>query len=134
MCKIGDIIVINSYKDNGRVISTHSFVVIDDTDGKIEGLPYNFVANVMSSYKTQEQKDWKLNHYPANFPIAIDDRYFTNDNGKEGYIKADQLYYFRKDNIKYKVIGYIIPEILNLLLEFIETSDFDLIDITDNLT
>lgn len=35
MCQVGDIIVIKSYKDRGNVLSRHSFVVIDDEEGKI---------------------------------------------------------------------------------------------------
>lgn len=31
MCKLGDIIVVNKYKgENGKEISRHSFIVIDD--------------------------------------------------------------------------------------------------------
>ena len=71
--------------------------------------------------------------YPGNFPIVFDDRTVENDNGKEGYIKADQLYYFQKESLEYEVIGRIKPDIFNLLIEFIEDSDFELVDITDNL-
>lgn len=35
MCKVGDIILVNSYKDNGKNLSRHSFVVISDEEGKI---------------------------------------------------------------------------------------------------
>jgi co-chaperonin GroES (HSP10) len=30
MCKIGDIILVNKYKDNGKTLKRHSFVVIND--------------------------------------------------------------------------------------------------------
>lgn len=133
MCQIGDIIVINEYKHMGNVISKHSFVVIDDEGGRIEGIPYDFIANVMSSFKSEEQKRRKLDRYPANFPIEFDDRVVQDDNGKSGYIKADQLYYFQKDNIKYEVKGHLQPEIFNLLIEFIQGSDFEIVDIIDNL-
>lgn len=133
MCQVGDIIVIKSYKDRGNVLSRHSFVVIDDEEGKIEGIPYDFIANVMSSFKTEEQKRWKLNHYPGNFPIVFGDRVVKDDNGRNGYIKADQLYYFQKDKLDYEVIGNLKPEIFNLLIQFIEESDFELVDIIDNL-
>lgn len=87
----------------------------------------------MSSFKTEEQKRWKLEHYPANFPIVFEDRVVQDDNGKDGYIKADQLYYFQKDNIEYEVKGHLEPEIFNLLIDFIEESDFEIVDIIDNL-
>lgn len=132
MCQVGDIIVIKQYKDRGKIINKHSFVVINDENGKIEGISYDFVANVMSSFKTEEQKQRKLS-YSGNFPITIDDRLVNDDNRKEGYIKADQLYYFQKRNIEYKVIGSLKPEIFELLLEFLEESDFDIVDIIDNL-
>ena len=47
MCKIGDIIIVNGYKDNGNTIPSHSFVVVSDENGKIQGLSYDFVANVL---------------------------------------------------------------------------------------
>lgn len=50
-----------------------------------------------------------------------------------GKIKADQLYYFNKDIIDYQVIGYILPDILDLLIQFIEESDFEITDIVDDL-
>ena len=42
-------------------------------------------------------------------------------------------YYFNKDKISYTVIGSINVESFNKLMEYIEKSDFDLLDITDNL-
>ena len=56
MCQIGDIIIINQYKDRNNVISKHSFVVIDDENGTIQGLLYDFVANALSSFKKEYQK------------------------------------------------------------------------------
>lgn len=38
MCKIGDIIIVRKYKDHGKTISSHSFVVINDENGEIQGL------------------------------------------------------------------------------------------------
>ena len=69
----------------------------------------------MSSFKNAKQKQWKLEYYPANFPIVFDDRFVKNNNGKEGYIKVNQLYYFRKDIIDYEVIGHLDVDIFNLL-------------------
>lgn len=55
------------------------------------------------------------------------------DNGLNGYVKTDQLYYFNKEKIDFKVIGYINPEILELIIEFVNTSDFKIYAMTDNL-
>ncbi len=132
MCKIGDIILIERYKDRGRTLRRHSFVVVDDKDGEIHGLPYDMVCNVFSSFKNEEQRKRKLN-YPGNFPIANEDTHTQPDNGKSGYIKTDQLYFFNKNKIEYAVIGNIQPDILELVLEFIDTSDFEEEAIIDNL-
>lgn len=132
MCKIGDIIIVNKYKDCGKFISKHSFIVVDDRNGKIEGMPYDMICNVLSSFKNPQQKEKKLS-YPGNFPIAHDDVSTNPNNGKDGYVKADQLYYFNKSKISYRVIGKIEPDILNLIIEFINESDFEIIDIIDNL-
>lgn len=132
MCQIGDIIIINQYKDGNNIISKHSFVVIDDEDGTIQGLPYDFVANALSSFKTPKQKQRKLS-YAGNFAIKSNDTVTNPHNNKDGYIKADQLYYFAKSKISYRVIGQIKPDVFNDLIEFIEESDFELLDIVDNL-
>ena len=132
MCKIGDIILIDNYQDNGCVLNKHSFIVIDDQNGTIEGLPYDFIGNVLSSFKTPLQKQRKLS-YEGNFPIANDDTVTNPDNGKDGYVKTDQLYYFNKNKITYSVIGNVKPEILNLIIDFIQESSFEILTITDNL-
>lgn len=132
MCKIGDIILIERYKDREKALGRHSFVVIDDQNGEIQGLPYDMICNVFSSFKSEEQKKRKLG-YPGNFPIANEDTNTKPDNGKSGYIKTDQLYFFNKSKIEYTVIGNIQPDILELVLEFIDTSDFAAEAIIDNL-
>ena len=132
MCKIGDIIIVDEYKDNGNVIPSHSFVVINDENGEIQGLSYDFVANALSSFKGKTQKKRKLS-YPGNFPITPNDTITNPHNNKSGYIKSDQFYYFSKDKISYEVIGYMKPEIFNSLIEYIDNSDFELFDIVDNL-
>lgn len=132
MCKIGDIILVDSYQDNGNTLRKHSFIVIEDEGGKIEGLSYDMIGNVLSSFKSEEQKERKLS-YPGNFPVANEDTNTNPDNGKSGYIKTDQLYYFNKEKISYRIIGNINPEILELIFEFIEESDFPIYEVIDNL-
>ncbi len=132
MCKIGDIILVDNYKDNGCNLNKHSFIVIEDENGTIEGVPYDFICNVMSSFKNDEQKLRKLRH-PGNFPISHNDTVTDPHNTKDGFVKTDQLYYFKKDNINFKVIGNVIPEVLDMIFDFIENSDFEFSHIIDNL-
>lgn len=132
MCKIGDIILVDNYKDNGCNLNKHSFIVIEDENGTIEGVPYDFICNVMSSFKNDEQKLRKL-RYPGNFPISHNDTVTDPHNTKDGFVKTDQLYYFKKDNINFKVIGNVIPEVLDIIFDFIENSDFEFSHIIDNL-
>ncbi len=132
MCQIGDIIVIEKYKHEGVNIKKHSFVVIDDENGIIQGLPYDFVANVLSSFKDDKQRKRKLS-YPGNFPISHNDTDTNPDDGKDGFVKADQLYYFSKDKIDYNIIGEMKQDKFNELMEYIENSDFELLEIVDNI-
>lgn len=116
MCKLGDIIVINKYiGDDGKEISKHSFIVVNDKPGFIEGLQYDLIANVMSSFKNDEQRMKKLKfeenveilskHIISSIPI----------NNKNGFVKADQLFYFDKNKIEYYVFGHIDEELLDEL-------------------
>ncbi len=132
MCKIGDIILIKSYLHNAVEIGKHSFIVVDDQNGKICGLEYDFVANALSSYSTQEKKERKLK-YDGNFPIVPDDLMVRNGNNKKGYLKTDQLYFFNKDYIEYQTIGNVKPDIMDLIIEFINESDFKMEFIIENL-
>lgn len=84
MCKIGDIILIKRYKDGANQIGRHSFIVIDDRKDIIEGLPYDMICNVLSSFKSEEQKSRKL-AYDGNFPISHDDTITNPHNGNDGY-------------------------------------------------
>lgn len=120
MCKIGDIIVVKKYiGDDGKVINKqHSFVVIDDNPDKVEGISYDLVTNVMSSFKDEEHKKRKLSH-KENLPIVSDDIISNTKNGKDGYIKADQLFYFDKSRLDYYVFAQISPELLDELIRLI---------------
>ncbi len=135
MCKVGDIIVVNKYQSAGMVVNKHSFVVLEDKEGIVKGLAFDFVALAMSSFKDEVQKERKMK-YPGNFPIVAEDVDVPYGNRKSGYIKAEQFFYFNKSKIEYTVVGRIEPEIFNLLLDFINELvktgiHFD--RITDNL-
>lgn len=132
MCKRGDIILVDNYVDGEVKISRHSFLVLDDQGGKIEGLSYDFMCNVLSSIKSPKQRERKLS-YPGNFPISHNDTETDPDNGRDGYIKADQLYYFRKDKLSFRCIGSIHEDVLEQLILFIENGSFEVKQIIDNL-
>lgn len=90
MCKLGDIIVINKYVgDDHKKISKHSFVVINDKPGFIEGFKYDMIVNVMSSFKSEEHRIKKLK-FEENVEI-LSEQIISNipKNNKSGYIKAD---------------------------------------------
>lgn len=117
MCKLGDIIVVKDYiRDDGKKINQHSFVVINDKPDFIEGLNYDFVANVMSSFKNEEQRIKKL-RFEENLEIVSSD-IISNlpTNNKSGFIKADQLFYFDKKKANYYVFGTISEELLDELM------------------
>ena len=119
MCKVKDIILVNNYIDNGKNMGQHSFIVLSDNAGKIQGLNFDLVCNVMSSFKNEEQKIRKLK-FPGNFPITHDDSIVKNNNGKDGYVKTEQLYFFNKSKLDFTVIGEIKEDIFELILKFIE--------------
>ncbi|MEG2792942.1 MAG: type II toxin-antitoxin system PemK/MazF family toxin [Bacilli bacterium] len=128
---VKDIILIENYKSQNSSINKHSFIVLTDECGEIRGLPYDLICNVMSSFKSEEQKRKKLK-YAGNFPITAQDTLVIYGNRKPGYIKADQLYYFKKSKISYRVIGKINDDVYKQLLEHIASLDsFE--DIIDNL-
>lgn len=132
MCKVRDIILIEKYKSQGKEISKHSFVVIEDNSGEIQSLPYDFVCNVLSSFKNEDQKRKKLK-FPGNFSVTGREAVVDGGNKKDGYIKADQFYYFNKDKVTYKVIGTMTKNAFNDLMDFINNSDFEIELITENL-
>ena len=120
MCKLGDIIVVDNYiGEDGVKIGKHSFVVINDKPDFIEGLKYDLVTNVMSSFKSEEHKNKKL-RFMENVEIVsnhiISDKSY---NQKSGFIKADQLIYFDKSKTNYYVLGHISDELLDELMMII---------------
>lgn len=132
MCRLGDIILIRRYEHHGVPINNHSFVVIEDSGGQIEGVPFDFIGNVFSSFKSEDQKQKKLS-FPGNIEVSHNDTQIANSNRKDGFIKAEQFYYFNKSKIDYQVIGTMTPEMFNKLIDFISELQIEIINITDNL-
>lgn len=117
MCKLGDIIVVKEFiGEDGTKIKRHSFIVVNDKPGFIEGIGYDFVTNVMSSFKDEEHRRKKL-RFEENLEIIDDDIMSDKPtNNKSGFIKADQLIYFDKKKIDYYVLGRISDDLLDELL------------------
>ena len=130
-CQVGDIIVVRNYMSQGKMLGQHSFVVIDAKGGTIQGLDYDVVCNVMSSFHSEEHRQYKLK-FPGNMEYSANDEQIDNGHGRSGYIKADQFYFFNLEEIEYYVIGSITPALSAALREFIMKLD-DIELITDNL-
>lgn len=131
MCKVGDIIVVRNYVSQGKTLGKHSFVVLSTEKGEIQGLDYDLVCNVMSSFHSEEQRRKKLN-YPGNFEYPASAENIKNGHGKDGYIKAEQFYYFDSSKTDFYVLGNVTPELFNALIEFInQLTDIEVV--VDNL-
>lgn len=120
MCKIGDILLIQRYKHNNVSIGKHPFIVIEDKGGEVKGLFFDFIGLPMSSFKSDEQKEKKL-RYLENFHVKPTDENMVRGNDKEGYIKADQFYYFSKDTVEFDIIGSLNYETVTRLFERISS-------------
>jgi len=132
MCKVGDIIVVKNYQSNGVNLQKHSFIVISDEADQIQGLDYDLICNVMSSFKDDLHKTKKLG-FPGNFPIeTCEENIRGGGHQKDGYVKAEQLYYFNKNITEFFVLGSLSPEAFSKLIEFIEKLD-EIVHIIDNL-
>ena len=99
--------------------------------GQIQGLDYDMVCNVMSSFHSDEHRTKKLN-YPGNFEYAADEEQLKNSHGKAGYIKAEQFYYFDRSKTDFYILGNVTPSLFNALLEFIDSLEV-VENIVDNL-
>lgn len=117
--EVGDIIVVKKYVSHGQILRQHSFVVISTDGGQIRGLDYDVVCNVMSSFHSEQHRQHKLS-YPGNLEYSSSDERIKNGHGKDGFIKADQFYFFNLQEIDYYVIGSITPNLASALKEFAE--------------
>lgn len=123
MCKIGDIIAVpNFVGDGNNLVGTHYFIVVNDNNGKIEGLDFNVVGTVMSSFKSEEHKKKKLK-YEENIEITEKEGKINNRDLRDGYIKADQLHYFNKKKTNYFVVGQVDGDVLIRLLQRMQYLD-----------
>lgn len=136
MCKVGDIIVVNKYiGDDGKEIGKHSFIVIDDNQDSIKGLDYHMVTTVISSFKSEEQKQAKL-RIKGNIEVkTFEKKGEIKEFRKSSYIKADKLFYFNKEKLDYYIFGRISDDLLDELIKIIIqlSNEEKLVQVTDNL-
>lgn len=134
MCKIGDIILVDSYKSHGKTLNHHSFIVIEDDNGNICGLDYDMIGVVMSSFHDKKHKEMKLKH-SGNFLVTFQDENIFNgkNNGKDGFVKTEQFYYFNKDKINFSVIGFMQEDVFEKIIKYIEELKIPIESITENL-
>ena len=130
MCKVGDIILVETFLQGGRCLPRHYFVVLSTEGGTIQGLNFDIVCNMLSSFKNEEQRKKKLS-YPGNFELVSSS--IDKENKKDGFVKAEQLYFFNREKTDYRVVGNLLEEIFKKLIEYIENLDIPLEHITDNL-
>ena len=79
---------------------------------------YDFISNMLCSFHNEEHKKKKL-QYKQNLEIKEEKIFGEKINNKEGYIKANQLYFFDKSKIEYKVIAHLDSELLDELVQLI---------------
>jgi hypothetical protein len=100
----------------------HPFIVLDDTNGIVRGMySYDFIGLLLTSANTEEKKE-KLKKIEGNFPIAPEDKIMekSSTDNRYSYVEADQFFYFDKDKIKYIHLGFLDPDIYDLVIEFIQ--------------
>lgn len=125
MCKIGDIVGVNEYiGQDGENVGFHYFVVVSDVKGQICGFDFSMVGTVMSSFKNEEQKK-KKSRLKENLPIEETEFDLGKRNKKDGFIKADQLFYFNKKKTPYFVVGQVDGDVLLSLMNRISALDDD---------
>ena len=114
MCRVGDIILIRKYiGEDGTRQRNHPFIVLNDSEGKIEGLPFDLTCSVMSSFKNEEHRKKKLS-MKQNLEITVEDG-----------VKKDD----------YIVVGSVTPELFAELMKLIEElfKDEEILVNTSNL-
>lgn len=102
MCKIGDIIIINHFKNEmGEDVARHPFVVLSTKNGMIKSMRFDIVAILMSSFKNEIHREKKL-AYDVNFEIKKEEGV-----KKDSFLKGNQLYCFQRDKTDFFKVGSI---------------------------
>ena len=135
MCQPGEIVVIEKFLDSEKHENTrHSFVVLSNESGKIEGIDYNIVLALMSSFrgKPDGYKAKKLK-YPWNIHITTLDTDMLSGNNEEGFIKCNQLHYFDLTEDEINIIGSVNATVWDKINEALDKYEDKIIINTYNL-
>lgn len=135
MCKVGDILLIYNAKNQGKPVGPHQFIVLDDEAGTVRSMDYDIITTIMSSMLTDKKKE-KYDKYEANLSILEDDRNVSNDNRNPAFTKLDQFFFFNLKFVKYKVIGTVNPDVMELINDYInelQEQGIQFYQITENL-
>ena len=91
------------------------------------------IGIVMSSFHNEKHKENKLKH-DGNFPVTFQDENIFNgkNNGKDGFVKTEQFYYFNKDKIDFTVIGFMQADVFEKIIKYIEKLKIPIEQITEN--
>jgi len=73
---------------------------------------------MLCSFHNERHKRKKLK-YKENLPVKEQRITGKRINNKKGYIKADQLYYFDKSKIEYKLLAHMDEKLLNELINLV---------------
>ena len=115
MCKVGDIIIIEKFKnETGEDVARHPFIVISTKNGIIESMSFDMIGVLMSSIKNEEHRKKKLS-YDVNIELK------KEAGAKvDSYIKGNQLYCFQQDKIDYFKVGCVDIDVFLELREEIK--------------
>lgn len=85
MCEIGDLIIVRNPHVNHKPIGQHTFVVLDDSNGRISGMyEYDFISLLLTSYDDEnEERKNKLSAYDGNLHVSKEDKEFTDEKYKQ---------------------------------------------------
>lgn len=124
MFRNGDILVIYNPKNNGAVIGTHPFIVVNSEEGNVNGMAYDFAAVVMSSMTTKEREE-KAAKYISNFVIQPEDKKVKETkhvtiNQKPAFAYLNQPFFFSVEETRVKRIGKMTDEAFEQLIERME--------------
>lgn len=130
MCTIGDIIKIEKYiGDDGVEVGRHSFVVLSEDKDVIKGLDFDLVGTPMSSIKDEKQREKVKKDHKLMIIRTNDQNGMPASNYEESFIKTHLMYYFKRKNIKYQVLGSLnVPTFMELqqkLEELDKSGDID---------
>jgi len=118
MCQVGDIILINRFKDaRGTEVSRHPFIVVDDAAGMIGGLDFDLVSVMTTSYKGDTDS------YNKRFDPGYVHLDASDGMKKESHAFVYDLYYFNLQKIDYQIIGQLETEAFNRVLDVIDEFD-----------